>query len=255
MNMPAKPLRTALTEIQEQIELGQAEPAMLQARYILKVFPKCLAAYRLLGQAYLESRQFADAADIFLRLLSSLPDDFIAHLGLALIREQQGDITAAAWHIQRAFEVRPSSQAIEQEVLRIEALRTSTPPSRQPLSRVALGRLYLQGGCYPQAIAEIQAARNENPHHPELDILLAQAYDEAGQLEDAAQAAQTALSQLPFSLEANRILYQAFSQEDARQARIYKERLEELDPYWALVTPELPDPTQVPDQAVMIEIP
>ncbi len=62
--------------------------AQRRCQQTLKLFPRNLAVYRLLGKAYLLNSQYAEAADIFLRLLSSLPDDFTAHLGLSLIREK-----------------------------------------------------------------------------------------------------------------------------------------------------------------------
>jgi hypothetical protein len=33
----------------------------------------------MLGKAYLESQRYGDASDILQRVLSSVPDDFIAH--------------------------------------------------------------------------------------------------------------------------------------------------------------------------------
>lgn len=252
--MEQKPLRSTLAALEQQLHIGQAQAVVSSAQEILKRFPKNLATYRLLGQAYLESRRYSEAAEIFLRLLSSLPDDFTAHLGLALIREYEGNLEAATWHIQRAFECQPASQTMRQEVARLEALRTSQPLGQVQLSRAALGRMYLRGGLYPQAIAEIQAARREQPNHPELSILLAQACEQGGLTEDAVQAAQIALVELPYSLHANRILYTTLANQDSAQAKIAHQRLVELDPYWAYTTPETPDPGQVPDQAVMIEI-
>ena len=42
--------------------------------------------YRLLGKTFLEARRYADAADIFQRALMAVPDDFVSHVGMSIIR-------------------------------------------------------------------------------------------------------------------------------------------------------------------------
>jgi tetratricopeptide (TPR) repeat protein len=209
--------------------------------------------YRLLGRAYLLGQKYPDAADIFLRLLSSVPDDFTAQLGLALLREDEGKVDAAIWHLERAYEVKPASDVVKAELTRLYDMKNSDQQKVQ-LSRAALGRMYLAGRCYDQAIAELQVARKENPQHLEILVLLAEAFEQAGSREEAILTSQEVLSKLPYSLEANRILFQAAQQEGNPELALpYRQRLQELDPYWAYVTPAVPDPAQVPDHAVELE--
>ena len=69
-------LRAYNREIEDLIDRGQIEEAIYHCRHILNTFPKYVDTYRLLGKAYLEGQRLGDAADIFQRVLSSIPDDF-----------------------------------------------------------------------------------------------------------------------------------------------------------------------------------
>ena len=108
-------LRHYVQEIDDLIEEGeQLEMAIAHCRHILKSFPKHIDTYRLLGKAYLESKRYGDAADIFQRVLSAVPDDFVSHVGMAIIREDEGNIESSIWHMERAAAAKPGNPAIEQ---------------------------------------------------------------------------------------------------------------------------------------------
>jgi tetratricopeptide (TPR) repeat protein len=250
--MPQHTLRTFLQEIDDLINTDRAESAAVQCRQVLLNFPKNLAAYRLMGRANLDQGKYADAADAFLRLLSSLPGDFTAHLALSLIREQQGALEPAIWHMERAREARPASQAVVNELTRLFESRDGGATQPVGLTRAALGRLFLQGKCFPQAVAELQAAWDDNPERLDIHLLLAEAYLLAGQDGPAIQVCQDILQKLPYSLQANRILFQNTT--DLNQALPYRQRLQELDPYWGYVTSEVPDPESVDDNLVQFTV-
>ncbi len=249
-----KILRNALREIESLIEGREYQEAINRCQVILRSFSKNLSAYRLLGQAYLENSQYDEAADIFLRLLSSLPDDFEAHLGLSLIRESQNQLDAAIWHSERALEAKPGSQVLQAETTRLAMKQPPAAARPVELSRVALARLYMQGKLFPQALAELSAAWQENPARYDILVLIAQAYEQAGQTEEAIEASRKALEKLPYSLEANRIAFRgAMNGPEPANALPYRQRLQELDPYWSYVTPASLDASQVPDHAVSFE--
>ena len=71
-------LRVYNRDIEALVDQGHLDEAIAHCQHILKEYPKHLETYRLLGKAYLESRQFGDAADIFQRVLMTVPDDFIS---------------------------------------------------------------------------------------------------------------------------------------------------------------------------------
>ncbi len=90
-------------EIDGLIDRGQFEQALAHCRYLLKYFPKAADIYRLMAKAYLELQRYGDAADVFQRVLSSIPDDFVSQLGMSIIREDEGNLDAAIWHMERAY--------------------------------------------------------------------------------------------------------------------------------------------------------
>jgi Tfp pilus assembly protein PilF len=227
-------LRDYIAEIEQMLAAENNSEAVAHCRHILDYFPKNLAIYRLLGKGLLEQRQFADAANVFYRVLSAAPDDFVAHLGLAIIGEEEGNLTQSIGHMARAFETQPNNAAIQEELKRLYGRRDGVAPSRIRLTRGGLARLYVNGGNHAQAVEELRAALNETPERIDLQILLAKAlwYDE--QRIDAVQVCQGILQRLPYSLEANAILYEIWQSTDREEeAMLYRQRVEALDPFLA----------------------
>ena len=248
------PLRVYNREIETLIEQNQLEQAIAHARHILKFFPKHVHTYRQLGKAYLESQRYGDAADVFQRVLSSIPDDFISHVGMSIIREDEANLNHAIWHMERAFEVQPANGAIQSELRRLFGRRDGIEPPKIRLTRSALARMYIKGELYQQAIAEIRAALAEDPQRPDLLSLLAQAYFLNGQRVDAANTCSTLLKKTPYSLEANRILAHILgSTERAEEAQVYRQRIQALDPYYSHISPSAPTSDQVSEAAVTLE--
>ena len=171
------PLRAYNREIENLIERGQIEEAIAHCKNILKQFPKHIETYRLLGKSFLESQRYTEAADILQRVLSVFPDDFVSQLGMSIIREDEGNLDAAIWHMERAYEVQPFNRAVQDELRRLYGRRDGVEPPRIRLTRGALVRMYARGDLYPQAIAEIRAAlaEDQNSHRlacsPRQDVL------------------------------------------------------------------------------------
>ena len=70
-------LRSYTREVEALIDQGAADEAVKHCKHILKFHPKHVDTYRLLGRAYLESKRYGEAADIFQRVLAVIPDDFV----------------------------------------------------------------------------------------------------------------------------------------------------------------------------------
>jgi tetratricopeptide (TPR) repeat protein len=156
-------LRLYLEEIDGMIDGNRAEESIVHLKHILTIYPKNLEAYRLLAKALLEKNRHLDAADVFQRVLSSVPDDFVSHVGMAVVREDEGNVDAAIWHLERAFEVQPNSGPVHEELRRLYGRRDGVEPPRLRLSRAALARMYEKGDLYAQAIAEVRAALSDDP--------------------------------------------------------------------------------------------
>ncbi|MFV1859122.1 MAG: tetratricopeptide repeat protein, partial [Anaerolineales bacterium] len=247
-------LRAYVREIDELIERERLEEAIAHCRYILQTYPKHLETYRLLGKAYLEAKRYGDAADIFQRVLSSVPDDFVSHVGMAIVREDEGNLDAAIWHMERAFETNPSNPAIQQEMKRLISRRDGLEPHKVRLTRGALARMYAHGELFAQAITELRSALQEDPERPDLQVLLASMYWHTDQRSDATAISNQILEKLPYCAEANRILAANLQASDrVEEAAVYHRRLANLDPYAAFVESALADANSVEETAVSLE--
>ena len=252
--MPETSLRAYGREIDELIERERLEEAIAHCRYILQTYPKHLETYRHLGKAYLEAKRYGDAADIFQRVLSAVPDDFVSHVGMAIVREDEGNLDAAIWHMERAFETNPSNPAIQQEMKRLISRRDGLEPHKVRLTRGALARMYAHGELFSQAIAELRSALQEDAERPDLQVLLASMYWQTDQRSDAISVSNQILEKLPYCAEANRILAANLQAKDrVEEAAVYHRRLANLDPYAAFVESALADAKSIEESAVQLE--
>lgn len=247
-------LRAYNSEIEAMIDRNETDEAIIHCRSILEYYSKHVDTYRLMGKALLEAQRFSDASDVFHRVLSSVPDDFIAHLGMSIIREDEGNMDGAIWHMERSFEVQPSNAAIQVELRRLYGVRDGLTPQKIQLTRGALARMSAKSNLYSQAIAELRAALSDDPQRPDLQVVLASMYAQTGARMEAIETCNALLSKLPYCLEANRILAGILPEtERAEKAQEYTDRLIELNPYYAHISPVAVTVDQVPDNAVTIE--
>jgi tetratricopeptide (TPR) repeat protein len=247
-------LHTYNREIENLIERGQTEEAIAHCKYILRQFPKHINTYRLLGKTYLESQRYSEAADILQRVLSSIPDDFVSQLGMSIIREDEGNLDAAIWHMERAYEVQPANTAIQDELRRLYGRRDGVEPPKVRLTRGALVRMYARGELFTQAIGEARAAIAEDPQRIDLEIILAQMYFLAGMKVEATEVCSRVVNKLPYCYEANRILALILpSTSRAEDAKAFQQNLNGLDPYAAFVSSSAPTSDQVPENAIQVE--
>jgi tetratricopeptide (TPR) repeat protein/uncharacterized protein Smg (DUF494 family) len=247
-------LRVYNREIETLIDQGHIEEAIAHCQHILKLYPKHLETYRLMGKAYLEGRRYPDAADIFQRVLMTVPDDFISHLGMSIVSDEQKDLDGAIWHMERAFEVNPSNSGVQGELRRLYGRRDGLEPPKIRLTRGALAQMYTKGGQYQQATAEIKSVLTEDPTRVEMKVLLGRAFFRGGQKVEATEICMELLKQFPYCLEANCILAEVLPGTSLGQnVDTYKKRVEALDPYAAFVTGSIFELESVPDNAVNLE--
>jgi tetratricopeptide (TPR) repeat protein len=225
-------LRTYNQEIKDLIDHGHFDEAIAHCQHILETFPRHIETYRLLGKAFLEQGRHGDAADVFQRVLSAIPEDWLSHVAMAIVREDESNLDMAIWHMERAYEVNPSNPTVQQEVRRLRGRRDGVEPPKLRLTRSALARMYIKGGLFGQAIAEIRSALAEDADRPDLQTLLASALFESGAIQEATDICSTILQKLPYCLEANRVLGLAlWGSEKKEDAEKIFQRLESLDPY------------------------
>ena len=246
-------LRAYNKEIETLIDNGQFEESIAHCQYILSKFPKCIETYRNLGKTLLESKKYLDAFDIFNRVLAALPDDFISHVGLSIIIEDQKDLDLSIWHMEQAFDVQPSNLAIQDELRRLFGLRDGEKPSKIRLTRGALVRMYARGELFQQAISEIKAILEEDPKRNDLEAILAKMLFFSGSIEESITLCNQILEKTPYCFEANRIMQEIYtSKNDSEKALIYKNRLISLDPYYQFALSAF-DEQEIPENKILLE--
>jgi tetratricopeptide (TPR) repeat protein len=255
MVMAKVSLRIYNREIERLIEQGHTDEAIAHCRHTLVTFPKHLETYRLLGKAYLESRRYTEAVDIFGRLLMAVPDDFVAHVGLSIIRDEENKLDDAIWHMERAFEAQPANAAIQGELQRLYGRRDGMEPPKIRMTRGALARIYIQGELYPQAVSEIRAVLAEDPQRSDMQVLLALSYFKSGQKSDASDICNQLLKRYPYCFDANRIMVELLpaAAGTAESTQVYRMRVGELDPYATFAKSSMFQSDNVPDASVNLE--
>jgi cytochrome c-type biogenesis protein CcmH/NrfG len=246
-------LRAYNREIEAMIDRNHLDEAIAHCKHILKTFPKHLDTYRLLGKAYLEYKRYADAVDIFSRVLVAIPNDFVANVGMSIIRDEENRFDEAIWYMERAFETQPSNAAIQSELQRLYSRRDGVQLPRIRMTHGALAHMYVKGELHAQAISEIKNVLKEDPGRLDMQSLLARAYYHSGAKNEAAEAASAVLRSEPYSLDANRILVEILGAEHPENVQAYRQRVIELDPYAAQVSGSIFQADEVPDVAVTIE--
>jgi tetratricopeptide (TPR) repeat protein len=245
-------LQAYLRQLEDLLARDALDEVIAHCRHILERFPKNLTTYRLLGKAMLEKKRLQDASDIFQRILSAEPSDFVSHLGMSLVYQEEGSIDQAIWHMERAFEQSPNNPTLQEELRSLFRQRNGGEPAKLQLTRGALARLYAKGELYDQAIAELAQAIQESPDRLDLQTLLAETLWNSRQPVEAGQVAAQVLHRLPNCLQANRILAELWLEAgQSSEARPFLQRVEALDPYMALELESGGQP--VPDDAVKLE--
>ena len=252
--MPKISLRAYEKQLDELIEQNQLQEVIEHCRYILQSFPKCISTYRILGKTLLEAKQYTESADVFTRVLSVFPDDFISHVGMSVIQESENNLDAAIWHMELAFDSQPSNITIQEELKRLFGRRDGTHPAKIRLTRGALVRMYAKGELYPQAITEIKSALAEDPKRVDLQVLLAKMYYLLGDSSESLSLCTQLISDLPYSYELNKIMVALLPTSNSPEKyQIYIDRLKALNPYEAFVSERYPTEADVPDDSIMLD--
>jgi tetratricopeptide (TPR) repeat protein len=217
-------------QIEDMVDQGRYSEAVAHGKWILQQFPRYVEAYRLLGKAMLEARQNEHATDMFLRVLSADPEDMLSWVAMSEIADRGGDMDAAVWYLERAFELATDNDLIGEELRSLYGRRDGTEPERVELTPGALARLYLRGDLLSRAIAELRALVAAHPERVDFRIALAEALWRDDQRLEASQVCQQVLERLPYCLKANLLLGEIWVNSGREEGNIYLRRAEALDP-------------------------
>lgn len=243
--------------IDDLLERNAISEAIVHCTNILSSFPKSIKTYQQLGQALLEQKRYSDAAEVFLKVLSVYPDDFVAHAGLSVVHEENYELDKAIWHMEQAFETQPSNSAIQEEFRRLISRRDGTIPSKIRLTRGALIRMYAKGELYQQAIAESLSALQADKERNDIKLLLARMYMLTNADSLASEICVEILKDHPYCYEANRIMFELSSTGSDPEAYkpLYLQRLSELDPYYGFITTASENVDEIPTEKILLDQP
>ncbi|NDJ85501.1 MAG: tetratricopeptide repeat protein, partial [Chloroflexi bacterium] len=228
-------LKDYLRELDHLLDQQEYEEVIGHCRHILQHFPKNIDTYRVLGRALIEKSRFDEAEQVFLRLLSAVPGDFVAHVGLSDVYQYQQRLDRAIWHLERAFEQRPNDSKLTDNLRLLYEQYTGDRPTKIQLTRAALARQYSASQMYEQAISELRQALKNAPQRLDLRILLMQTLWDANHFVEAGETALAILHDAPDSLEANQFMAQLWlANKRPDEARPFLEHVEELAPYLSL---------------------
>jgi tetratricopeptide (TPR) repeat protein len=223
-------LRDAVQEMRVHIRAGHYSDAFALGRHILAFFPKHIETYVLLAQASLESNDLASATDLYRRVLSADPENVVALAGMALLNETQEKIDEALWYLERAFEIQPSNDELRRELLRVREAYYGTAPTRLELTSGALARVYARQGQYGHAINEFRRLLRNDSKRYDARVALMETLYRAGRSDEAAQLAQTIMTDAPFSLKPNLILGALWTENAVPEGQRFVQRAHDLDP-------------------------
>ena len=164
--------QVSLTECEmaawEALEIGALGQALAIGAHILEHHPQAGSAHLLLGEALHRSGHVGGAKDYLLRALSADPEASSAYAGLSRIASDEGDLGAAIWHAERAFELAPWDAGDQQWRRRLHARRDGVERRRVSLTRAALARIYMSGGSLWRARSALESLLGEVPQRVDL---------------------------------------------------------------------------------------
>ena len=200
-------LHDYLAQINRLLEDEQPTEAIAHCRHLLRQFPRHVDTYRILARALLENREFEDAAEMFWRILSADPNDFVAHIGLSDIYREDGKLAEATWHLERAYEMSPYDPDLQEVLRELYAAQDDRLLEELPLTKAALARIYFKGELYQQAADELRSLLGQNgDDRIDLQVLLAETLWRDNQRVDAVDVSLKVLEKLPDSITVNAIL-------------------------------------------------
>ncbi|HHN93478.1 MAG TPA: tetratricopeptide repeat protein, partial [Anaerolineae bacterium] len=247
------PLSEYLEQISDLIEQGHYDEAVSHGRHILERYPKHLATYRLLGEAMLEAGQYEYAADMFRRVLAGDPEDLAAWVGMGEVHEHNDDLDAAIFCLERAFELAPDNEAVEEELRHLYGRRDGVEPRRVQLTPGALARLYLRGNLLSRAIAELRDLLADEPERVDLAVALAEALWRNGRRLEASETCQQILDEYPYCLKANLILGVIWADSGREGSQTHFRHAEAVDPENRMARQLFGDASPLPLKELTIE--
>ena len=185
---------------------GDYDKAEAVCQHILHYYPQDLGTFQLLGQINLERKQARQAREFFRQVLEIDPENVSAHWGMGIAYQDEQNLEHAIAELEQALEIKPDLSDLRSQLLRLYSELYGASRAQLRLNRAGLGRLYVKGDMLDKAVEEFREVLKTDPKRVDVQLTLIEALWRSGRIEDAAEACQDVLDQLPNALKANLIL-------------------------------------------------
>lgn len=245
-------LKAYYAYLDELLTRQKYDEVMSHAQHILGKYPKNLGALRRLAKAQLETGQYDDALKSYSQVLSYVPQDVAAYVGLSWVYRQRNQGDSAIYFLERAYEREPSNTEVVGLLRDAYRVFHDRANAKLPNSAYMVARQQVKSGLDTQAVRTLLDALAETPQRTDLRLLLTDIYAQIGQPVEAAKTAVAVLKELPDCVRANQLLAVVWM--DAGRpsdAQRMVARIEEVDPYLAY---EIATGTTPPDEAFVMPL-
>lgn len=189
---------------QEAMDRGDYRLAIAATNHVLAQYPNCLAAHRMLGEAYLERADQKSAITHFERALAIDPLNVVSRLGMGVAAEETRDFKAAYAHYLHAWELNPALDQVRDELVRIRGL-LNVEDKLHP-TRAGLAGVHTRSGQFGRAIGEWRTVLAAEPESRRARTSIAELLWRQGDDHAAAIAAREALRGCPENARALALL-------------------------------------------------
>jgi Tfp pilus assembly protein PilF len=197
-------LKELITGAQEAMDQGDYRLAIAASEHALVGYDACLAAHRMLGEAYLERGDQQAAITHFERTLAIDPLNVVAQLGLGVASEETRRYEAAYAHYLSAWETNPALDQVRDELVRLRGVLEVD--ERLHPTRAGLAGIHARSGQFARAAAEWRAILTVEPDSARARTALAELLWRQGDDAGAAAAAREAMRGCPENARALAIL-------------------------------------------------
>ena len=221
-------LKDLITGAQEAMDQGDYRLAIAASEHALVGYSSCLAAHRVLGEAYLERGNQQAATDHFERTLSVDPLNVVARLGLGVASEESKKYEDAYGHYLHAWEINPALDQVRDELVRLRGLLNVE--DRLHPTRAGLAGIHARCGQFARAAAEWRAVLSVEPDSRRARTSLAELLWRQGDDNGALAAAREALRGCPENARALAIMADIERRRGGVNAEEFAQRFASVDP-------------------------
>ena len=230
--MPIIEIDNYLKKIDKLTDNGNLDQAAFHCLYLLRQYPKMVKLYERLGRTFLEMDNYNGALNIYLRLCSSQPDNFLNHISLAYTYVECGRTENSIMHCETARCLQPDNEAIERDLKSwMAAHSVSFSSDDRLLEEFSNGIRSYHKKDYSSACKHfLSAGKKPTPNLPALYLGLS--YYEKGDYKTGIWLLESVLRKEPYNQTALKTLAVYYSDHDRMKFHRCLDKLIDLEPQY-----------------------